>query len=122
MAIAPYGYAYEKLLGAMEIMATGKGTRPERLARAGKQYLLPIRSPKMHKLPDDVAAALESLYRELTSVPPPTQWDNSFDATAQRMSWQKAERLAGQLFSLFLAVVELRRRTAAKLDFEGETC
>ncbi len=34
MAIAPYGYAYEKLLGAMEIMATGKGSRPERLARA----------------------------------------------------------------------------------------
>ncbi|NKJ44852.1 hypothetical protein [Novosphingobium sp. SG720] len=110
MAIAPYGYAYEKLLGAMEIMATGKGTRPERLARAGKQYLLPIRSPKMHKLPDDLAAALDSLYRELTSVPPPTQWDNSFDATAQRMSWQKAERLAGQLFSLFLAVAELRRQ------------
>jgi len=110
MAIAPYGYAYEKLLGAMEIMATGKGTRPERLARAGKQYLLPIRSTKMHKLPADLAASLDSLYRELTSVPPPTQWDNSFDATAQRMSWQKAERLAGQLFSLFLAVVELRRQ------------
>jgi hypothetical protein len=107
MAIAPYGYAYEKLLGAMEIMATGKGTRPERLARAGKQYLLPIRSPKMHKLPDDLAAALDSLYS---------------DVTAQRMSWQKAERLAGQLFSLFLAVVELRRQAAAKLDFEGETC
>lgn len=112
MAIAPYGYAYEKLLGAMEIMATGKGTRPERLARAGKQYLLPIRSPKMHKLPDDLAAALDSLYRELTSVPPPTQWDNAFDATAQRMSWQKAERLAEQLFSLFLAVVELRSPAA----------
>lgn len=110
MAIAPYGYAYEKLLGAMEIMATGKGTRPERLARAGKQYLLPIRSPKMHKLPADLAASLDSLYRELTSVPPPTQWDNSFDATAQRMSWQKSERLAEQLFSLFLAVVELRRQ------------
>ena len=57
-----------------------------------------------------IAAALDSLYRELTSVPPPTQWDNSFDATAQRMSWQKAERLAAQLFSLFLAVVELRRQ------------
>lgn len=112
MAIAPYGYAYEKLLGAMEIMAIGKGTRPERLARAGKQYLLPIRSPNMHKLPDDLAAALDSLCRELTSVPPPTQWDNSFDATAQRMSWQKAERLAGQLFSLFLAVVELRSQAA----------
>lgn len=122
MAIAPYGYAYEKLLGAMEIMATGKGSRPERLARAGKHYLRLISSPKMHKLPDDLAAALDSLYRELTSVPPPTQWDNSFDATAQRMSWQKAERLAGQLFSLFLAVVELRSRAAAKLDFEEETC
>lgn len=122
MAIAPYGYAYEKLLGAMEIMATGKGTRPERLARVGKQYLLPIRSPKMHKLPDDLAAALDSLYRELTSAPPPTQWDNAFDATAHCMSWQKAERLAGQLFSLFLAVVELRSRAAAKLDFEEKKC
>jgi hypothetical protein len=112
MAIAPYGYAYEKLLGAMEIMATGKGSRPERLARAGKQYILPIRSPKQHKLPADLAASLDSLYRELTSVPPPTQWDNSFDATAQRMSWQKAERLAEQLFRLFLAVVELRRKAS----------
>lgn len=110
MAIAPYGYAYEKLLGAMEIMATGKGTRPERLARVGKQYLRLISSPKMHKLPDDLASALDSLYRELTSVPPPTRWDNAFDATAQRMSWQRAERLAEQLFSLFLAVVELRRQ------------
>lgn len=109
MAIAPYGYAYEKLLGAMEIMATGKGTRPERLARAGKHYLRLISSPKMHKLPDDLAAELDSLFRELKSVPP-TQWDDSFDATAQRMSWQKAERLAKQLFSLFLAVVELRRQ------------
>lgn len=110
MAIAPYGYAYEKLLGAMEIMATGKGSRPERLVRAGKQYLLPIRSPKMHKLPDDLASSLDSLFRELTSVPPPTQWDDAFTATGQRMSWQKAERLAQQLFSLFLAVVELRRQ------------
>lgn len=110
MAIAPYGYAYEKLLGAMEIMATGKGTRPERLARAGKQYILPIRRPKQHRLPADLGASLDNLYRELTSVTPPTQWDNSFDATAQRMSWQKAERLAGQLFSLFLAVAELRRQ------------
>lgn len=111
MAIAPYGYAYEKLLGAMEIMATGKGSRQERLARAGKSYILPIHSPKMHKLPPDLAASLDSLYRDLTAVPPPTQWDNAFDATARKMSWQKAERLARQLFSLFLAVVELRKGT-----------
>lgn len=109
MAIAPYGYAYEKLLGAMDIMATGKGSRQERLARAGKGYILPIHSPKMHKLPPDLATSLDSLYRELTAVPPPTEWDNAFEATAQKMSWQTAERLAGQLFSLFLAVVELRR-------------
>lgn len=110
MAIAPYGYAYQKLLGAMEIMATGKGTRPERLGRAGKQYILPICNPKLHKLPVDLAASLDCLYHELTSVPPPTQWDNSFDAAAQSMSWQKAERLAQQIFNLFLAVVELGRQ------------
>ena len=109
MAIAAYGYAYEKLLGAVEIMATGKGSRQDRLARVGKQYILPIRSPKMHKLPAELAASLDSVYRELTSVPPPTQWDNAFDATARAMPWQTAERLADQLFSLFLAVVELRR-------------
>ena len=109
ITIAPYGYAHEKLLGAMEIMATGKGSRQDRLARAGKQYILPIHSPKMHKLPAELAVLLDSLFRSLTAVPPPTQWDNAFDATAQRMSWQQAERLAGQLFSLFLAVVELRR-------------
>jgi len=109
MAITPYGYAHEKLLGAVEIMATGKGSRQERLARAGKQCLLSIRSPKMHKLPPDLAASLDRLYRELTAIPPPTQWDDAFSATAQRMPWQKAERLAEQLLSLFLAVIELRR-------------
>lgn len=109
MAIAPYGYAYEKLLGAMDIMATGKGSRQERLALAGKSYILPIRSPKMHKLPPDLAALLDSLYRELTAVPPLTQWDDAFEATARKMPWQTAERLAEQLFSLFLSVAELRR-------------
>ena len=109
MEIAPYGYAYEKLLGAVEIMATSKGSRQERLARAGKQYVLPIRSPKIHKLPPDLSASLDSLFHELTAVPPPTQWDDAFEATARKMPWQKAKRLADQLFSLFLAVVELRR-------------
>ena len=109
MGIAPYGYAYEKLLGAMDIMVTGKGSRQDRLARAGKGYLLPIRSPKMHGLPEEPATMLDNLFRELTAVPPPTQWDDAFEATARAMSWQKAERLAGQLFNLFLAVVELRR-------------
>lgn len=109
MAIAPYGYAYEKLLGAMEIMATGKGSRQQRLARAGKSYILPIRSPRVHKLPIDLAASLDSLYGELTAVPPPTEWDDAFEATARNMSWQTAERLAQQLFNLFLSVVELRR-------------
>ncbi len=109
MAIAPHGYAYEKLLGAMDIMATGKGSRQERLARAGKSYILPIRSPKMHKLPPDLAALLDSLYRELIAVAPPTQWDDAFEATARKMPWQTAARLVEQLFSLFLSVAELRR-------------
>ena len=109
MAIAPYGYIYEKLLGAAEIMATGKGSRTERLARATHQYLFRIRHQKANKLPIELAVQLARLTEELTSVPPPTQWDNLIDATAQKMSWQNAERLAGQLFSLFLAVVELRR-------------
>lgn len=109
MAIAPYGYAYELLLGAMEIMATGKGSRQDRLARAGKSYILPIRSPKMHKLPPDLAASLDSLDAELTAVPAHMEPDDAFKATARKMSWQTAERPARQLFSLFLAVVELRR-------------
>lgn len=109
MAIPPYGYAHEKLLGAMEVMATGKGSRRQRLARAGRDYLLRLSNPKQHQLPPDLAASLASLLGELTSVKPQTQRDDSFEATARNMPWQKAERLAGQLFSLFLAVVELRR-------------
>jgi len=109
MALAPYGYAYEKLLGAVEIMATGKGSRAERLARATHGYLFRIRQQKANKLPDELAVQLAILVEELTSVPPPTQWDNSIDATARKMSWQKAEQLSRQLLSLFLSVAELRR-------------
>lgn len=109
MAFAPYGYAHEKLVGAIEVMATGKGSRRHRLARVGRDYLLRISIPRQHRLPPDLAMSLECLVKELTSVPPQTRWDDSFEATARNMPWQKAERLAGQLFSLFLAVVELRR-------------
>ena len=109
MALAPYGYAHEKLVGAMEVMATTKGSRRQRLARAGRDYLLRLRNPKQHKLPPELAASLDCLLAELTSVPPQTRWDDTFEATARNMSWQKSERLAQQLLSLFLSVVELRR-------------
>lgn len=109
MGLAPYGYAYEKLLGAIKIMATGKGSRAERLARATHGYLFRIRHHKANKLPDELAAQLAILVDELTSVSPPTQWDNSIDATARKMSWQKAEQLSRQLLSLFLSVAELRK-------------
>lgn len=103
MAIAPYGYAYEKLLGAMEIMATGKGSRPERLARAGKQYLLPIRSPKMHKLPNDLAALLDAFYHAFFDTV--VHKDDTFSTVrAERMDWIEAtltdpqtQRLQGYL-------------------------
>lgn len=109
MALAPYGYAHEKLLGAMEVMATGKGSRRYRLARAGRDYLHRLSNPKQHRLPPDLAASLANLLSELTSVAPQTRWDDSFEATARNMSWQKAERLSRQVFSLFLAVVDLRK-------------
>ncbi|MDP4573849.1 hypothetical protein Q9K02_01690 [Qipengyuania sp. G39] len=122
MAIAPYGYAHEKLVGAMDIMVTGKGSRRQRLARAGRDYLFRLSNPRQHRLPSDLADSLASLLAELTSTRPQTRWDDTFEATARNMSWQKAERLAQQLFSLFLAVVELRRQAAAKLDYERQTC
>jgi len=109
MAIAPYSYAYEKLLGAVEIMATGKGSRTERLSRATHGYLFRTRHQKANRLPDNLAVQLSILVKELTSAPPPTQWDNSIDATARKISWQKAEQLSRQLLSLFLSVAELRR-------------
>ena len=112
MAIAPYGYAHEKLVGAMEVMATGKGSRRHRLARAGRDYLFRLSNPKQHRLPPDLAESLASLLDELTSVRPQTRWDDSFEATARNMHWKKAERLAQQFFSLFLAVVELRRQAS----------
>lgn len=111
MSVTPYGYAHEKLVGAMEVMATGKGSRRQRLARAGRDYLFRLSNPKQHGLPPKLAASLDCLLAELTSVPPQTRWDDSFEATARNMPWQKAERLSGQIFSLFLAVIELRRTT-----------
>lgn len=104
-----YAYAYEKLLGAVEIMATGCGSRPERLARATHRYLFRIRHQQANRLPDEFALQLAGLVTELTAIAPPTQWDNAIDATAARMSWQKAERLSGQLFGLFIAVSDLRK-------------
>lgn len=104
-----YAYAYEKLLGAVEIMATGRGSRPERLARATHRHLFKIRHQKANRLPYELAAQLTGLVTELTAIAPPTQWGNAIDATATHMSWQKAERLSGQLFGLFLAVSELRK-------------
>ena len=109
MAVAPYGYAHEKLVGAVESMVTGQGSRSYRLARAGRDHLLRLSNPRQHRLPDDLSSMLENLLDELTSVRPQTAWDDSFEATARNMSWQKAERLARQLFSLYLGVVELRR-------------
>jgi hypothetical protein len=109
MAMSPYNYAYEKLLGAVDIMATGKGSRTERLARATHQYLFRIRNQKTNKLPNDLAEQMATLIKELTSVSPSTPWDNAIDATTRTMSWQKAERLSRQLLSLFISVGELRR-------------
>jgi hypothetical protein len=109
MALAPYGYAHEKLVGALEVMATTKGSRRQRLARAGRDYLFRLSNPKQHRLPTELAESLDRLLTELTFIRPQTQWDDSFEATARNMSWQTSQRLSEQLFSLYLAVVELRR-------------
>ena len=55
-----YAYAYEKLLGAVEIMATGRGSRPERLARATHRHLFKIRHQKANRLPDELAAQYDA--------------------------------------------------------------
>lgn len=104
-----YGYAYEKLLGAVEIMATGKGSRAERLARATHQYLLKIRKPEAHRLPPRLCATLSEILASMTARTPPTQWVNAIDATAARMPWQQAEAISRQLFELFLSVAALRK-------------
>jgi hypothetical protein len=107
-----YGYAYEKLLGAVEIMATGKGPRPERLARATHQCMLKLRRPEEHRLPRELGDRLSEIIAGMTAVPPPTQWDNAIDATARQMPWQQAERLSRKLFELFLSVAALREARA----------
>lgn len=111
MALAPYAYAHEKLVGAMQVMATGKGSRRQRLALAGRDYLHRLSNRQQHRLPDEMAASLDNLLEELTSVSPQMRSDDSFEAAARNMHWQKSERLAQQVFSLYVAVVELRRNT-----------
>lgn len=107
--MARYGYAYEKLLGAVEIMATGEGSRPERLARATHQYLLKIRRPESHRLPPELGKVVSEIIAAMTALSSPTQWDNAIDATARRMPWQQAERLSRKLFELFMSVAALRK-------------
>ncbi|MEO8723590.1 MAG: hypothetical protein ABI395_08735 [Sphingobium sp.] len=103
-----YGYAYEKLLGAVETMATGKGSRAQRLARATHQYLFKIRDPKTNRLPADLAANLANIVHAMTAARPSNEWENAIDLTASRMPWQRAEALSRQVFGLFLSVSALR--------------
>ncbi|CAN5883227.1 hypothetical protein BH11PSE6_BH11PSE6_11670 [soil metagenome] len=103
-----YVYAYEKLLGAVEIMATGKGSRADRLARATHQYLFRIRKVKANDLPADLATRLAEFIEEMTAKRGLQPWENAVDKTAQTMPWQTAERLSRQLLGLFLAVSALR--------------
>ena len=109
--MSEYGYAYEKLLGAVEIMATGKGSRAERLARATHQYLFKIRHPKTNRLPPDLAASLTSVVNAMTTSKPTNEWENAIDLTASLMPWQRAESLSRQVFSLFLSVATLRSQS-----------
>jgi hypothetical protein len=109
--MSEYGYAYEKLLGAVEIMATGKGSRAERLARATHQYLFRIRNPKTNRLPPDLAASLTRVVKAMTTSKTTNEWENAIDLTASRMPWQRAESLSRQVFSLFLLVSELRSQS-----------
>lgn len=100
-----YGYAYEKLLGAVEIMATGKGSRPERLGRATMLLL------RLHErdLPPDLFAVLSDIKSAMTARPALGPWEGALAATVAHMPWQQAERLSRKLFGLFLSVAALRK-------------
>lgn len=109
--MSEYGYAYEKLLGAVEIMATGKGSRSERLARATHQYLFKIRNPKTNGLPPELATCLTCIVAAMTISRPTNEWENAIDLTASQMPWQRADLLSKQVFALFLSVSALRSQS-----------
>jgi len=99
------GYAYEKLLGAVDIMATGKGSRPEKLGRA-TMLLLRVHG---RDLPPELFAVLSDIKSAMTARPARGSWEGRLAASVAQMPWQQAESLSRKLFELFLSVAALRK-------------
>lgn len=98
-----YSHAYEKFLGATEIMATGKGSRQERLERA-VHHVRRIENSPASPLPDEIRQTFKAFMEETRSSTPEWDGDNAYSSTFRAMHWKKTERLSQSLFQMFLCL------------------
>ena len=93
-----YHYAYEKLHGAVKVMATGKGSRNDRLESATINYVIRLQARNM---PPELVEPLDNFMRGMTFLSSPYERIGDITWTAKRMHWRKAEQLAELLFQMF---------------------
>lgn len=99
MAPKPYGYEWEKLSQALDILATGRGGIRQRLIAAAMQAHI-LGEPD--RFPADVRPLLTRFWAEMTAVPSETE--GSIAASVNAMSEEQAVKLAGQLRSIYFRV------------------
>lgn len=100
-----YEYAYEKLLGAIDIMATGKGSRQDRLETATLSFVMRIQP---NDLPEELRPILKAFMDGMTARPDPYGHMGDVAWTKIHMHWRSAEKLANQLFQMFVSVSNAR--------------
>jgi len=106
-----YSRAYEKLLGAMELMSTGKGMRPERLELVTLSYIIHLRTDDV---PNELAGELQAFMAGMCKTKDPHRGKSYAMGdiwwTARHMHWKTAEKLSKQLFNMYLVVSEYRNK------------
>lgn len=102
-----YSHAYEKLVGAIEIMATSKGSRRERLYSATYSYVMRLQAKEM---PPDLAEPFNDFMAAMTNKKDPNGNYGDLRSTAENMHWKTADRLSKQLLNMYLVVNEARDR------------
>jgi len=92
-------YAREKLYQAVESLISG-GTIKHRVAATG-QFLIRLKS---EDFPQDLREKYDNIMKQLTEFPPEFNADSSFSASTRRMTDPDAEKLAKDIFNLYVAI------------------
>lgn len=99
-----YSYTWEKLMVAMDIMATGAKSRQHRLYNA---YISSLIRLTPEDFPLDFHDTFRQFQAEMTSESAPAGGNvGTLQSTVWAMHWKTAERLSKTLFQLYQAVNE----------------